>query len=73
MTTERITASYVYSYADELVVELTGLDHDGDLVVRSYQFDPDGDGVSAKTPVEPPFETHVVDALASEGYEWQPG
>lgn len=69
--TKRITASYVYEYANELVVELTGEDGNGDIVVRSYQFEPQGDAVEAKTPVEAPFASHVAEALAEKEYDWQ--
>lgn len=68
---ERISGQSVYPYANELIVELTGVDEDGDFVVLSYQFSvADGDTVSPKQPVEPRHTDVVRTALDEAGHEW---
>ncbi|WP_123539012.1 hypothetical protein [Halosimplex salinum] len=71
--TDRITNCSVYPYDGELVVELTGVDEDGIIVVVSYEFDAPGDAsvVEPKGTVDPDHVPHVRDGLADEGYEWQ--
>lgn len=62
----------VYTYRNELVVELTARDREGDLVVVSYQFEYAGENgaVSPKQPVEDSFEDIVSEALAEHDYRW---
>lgn len=68
---ERVTGSSVYPYANELIVELTGVDGDGILVVLSYQFEyGDGDVVTPKGRVEPEYAEPVAAALEEQGYRW---
>lgn len=69
---ERITGRSVYPYADELIVELRGVDDDGVIVVVSYQFEyEDGQAhVEQKGPVEPEHVPQVRDALAENDFEW---
>lgn len=69
---DRITNCSVYPYDGEVVVELTGVDADGIIVVVSYQFET-ADGrpsVEPKGPVDPEHAPRVRDELADEGYEW---
>jgi len=71
----RITGTSVYPYANELIVELTGLDEDDDFVVLSYQFaySDDGDTVEPKGPVEETHRTAVERGLSEAGYDWSAG
>lgn len=67
----RITGSSVYTYASELIVELTGVDEEGDFVVLSYQFEYTSDGIA--TPKQDVDREHVDDVragLSEAGYDW---
>lgn len=68
----RITGRSVYTYADELIVELTGVDADGDFVVISFQFDYSeaSETVTPKGPVERPYRTEVRRGLTEAGFRW---
>lgn len=62
----------VYPYRNELIVELTGKDRDGDFVVLSYQFEyigPDN-AVRPKQTIDDTFDDVVADALADSEYRW---
>jgi hypothetical protein len=60
----------VYPYQDELIVELTGEDRDGDVVVISYQFTYLGStgAVTPKQPVDDKYHDFVAQALTDHGY-----
>jgi len=68
----RITDRFVHHYANELVVELTGVDDDGVIVVLSYQFEfVDGrERVQPKSDVDSRYATAVRDCLETHGYTW---
>lgn len=68
----RITGRSVYTYADELIVELTGVDADGDLVALSFQFEYSeaSETVTAKGPVDRAYRSEVSRGLADAGYSW---
>jgi len=67
-----ITGTSVYPYANELIVELTGLDEDDDFVVFSYQFaySEDDDTVEPKGSVESHHRPVVERGLSEAGYDW---
>ncbi|WP_436926428.1 hypothetical protein [Halosimplex amylolyticum] len=69
---DRITNCSVYPYDGELVVELTGVDDEGVIVVVSYQFEAPDDRstVEPRGPVDPEHVPHVRDGLSENGYEW---
>jgi hypothetical protein len=69
---ERITNCSVYPYDGEVVVELTGVDEEGVIVVVSYQFEaPDGRSVvESKGPVDSDHVPRVREGLVENGYEW---
>lgn len=67
---EAIIGATAYPYTQEVLVEVTCRDAEKDIVVYSYAFEPDGEGIVR------PFETvpdrhHevVVEALAEKDYE----
>lgn len=67
----QISGSSVYRYAEELIVELTGVDGDGDFVVLSYQFDYTEESVvTPKQSVEQAHVDVVASGLDDAGYEW---
>ncbi|MBX0286069.1 hypothetical protein [Haloarcula salinisoli] len=70
--TARITGTSVYPYANELIVELTGVDEDDDFVVLSYQFDYSEEtaAVEPKGPVEDAHREQVATGLSEAGYDW---
>lgn len=69
---ERITNCSVYTFSDELIVELTGEDEDGIIVALSYQFEYEHDRttVQPKQPVDPEHASYVQDGLDDHGYDW---
>lgn len=62
----------MYPYANELIVELTGVDEDDDFVVLSYQFDySEGDQtVEPKGPIDDAHRAQVASGLTEAGYDW---
>lgn len=58
---QNATDTEVYKYKSEVVVEIRGVDSDGDFTVTSYQFSVPEDGSS----VQPKgvFETQYVDKI----------
>lgn len=74
-TTERITNCSVYTFADELIVELTGEDEDGIITALSYQFDyePGCADVQAKGSVDPEYVQYVHEGLEDQGFNWVDG
>ncbi|WP_459192728.1 hypothetical protein [Halosimplex sp. J119] len=69
---DRITNCAVYPYDGELLVELTGVDDEGVIVVVSYQFEvpAGGSAVEPRGPIEPEHVPHVRDGLSENGYDW---
>lgn len=69
---DRITNCAVYPYDGELLVELTGVDDEGVIVVVSYQFEvaAGSSAVEPRGPIDPEHVPHVRDGLSENGYEW---
>ena len=67
---EKVTDTEIFKYESEVVVELRGVDTDGDFTVTSYQFSVNADGstVQAKGAFEPRFKNDIKTALEDAGY-----
>lgn len=66
---DEIIGTSAYPFHDEVLVELTCRDGDGDLMVLSYQFEYNGDGtLKPLTPVEPDHHDVVRSTLEEDGY-----
>jgi len=67
---EEVTDTKLYAYSTEVIVEVMGVDSQGDFAIVSYQFDYDDDEttVRAKEDVDPQHESHVEIALNEAGY-----
>lgn len=63
-----VIGATAYPYTGEVLVEVTGRDAEGYLVVTSYQFEYADGELRAKQPIEPPHVDAVRRALAEKDY-----
>lgn len=67
---EDVTDTEAYKYGSEVVVEIRGLDTDGDFDVISYQFSikSDESTVQPKGEFNPQYKNDIKTALGDAGY-----
>lgn len=69
---QEITDHSVFTYPDEVIVELRGETADGEFTVITYQFEPvqsDTERVRPRDSVNGGYEDTVRDVLAEAGFE----
>lgn len=67
-----ITDHSVYTYPDEILVELRGQTPEGEFTAITYQFEPaesNPEAVQPREPIDDADEEALVEILAEAGYE----
>lgn len=67
---ENVTDTEIYKYKSEVVVEIRGVDSDGNFTVTSYRFSENVDGstVQPKGEFEAQYKGEIETALEDAGY-----
>lgn len=66
-----ITNHSVFTYTNEIIIELRGYTAEGEFTVVTYQFEPieqEGSHVQPREPLDGPHEEHLQDVLTDAGY-----
>lgn len=69
---EKVTHTSVFPYREELIIEFTGQDADGEVTVRTYQFEYDEDHPKMVCPKQQNPTDHkaiIERALGERGYK----